>query len=196
MLPVVVCSLSLPSQAAHPFGKANVSLWVVLRNGSGRGPSCVRRSPFLPPKPAEDHRLCRPWPLDHGPSVFPRPSHSCRMFLLTDDLQDRECCKRRKSSEQAVSHRKSSALHGAFWRESMSISSAWPQHTEVWQAGSDGARLRWTSPGFRVSSAGKVSASSWEKKGYSIHTFARDLGTALNLAFWNTFSPTDIHSIL
>lgn len=89
MLPVVVCSLSLPSQAAHPFGKANVSLWVVLRNGSGRGPSCVRRSPFLPPKPAEDHRLCRPWPLDHGPSVFPRPSHSCRMFLLTDDLQDR-----------------------------------------------------------------------------------------------------------
>lgn len=100
MLPIVVCSLSFPSEVAYPFRKANVSLWFVLRDGSGKGPSCVRSHPSLPPKPAEDYRLCRPWPFDRGPWIFPCPSHSYRMLLLTDDLQDRGCCKQRKSSDQ------------------------------------------------------------------------------------------------
>lgn len=169
MLPIVVCLLSFPSKAAYPFRKANVSLWFVLRDGSGKGPSCVRRSPFLPPKPAEDYRLPRPWPLDIPLSLT----------FIQDALADRWFTRRRvlqAEEEQWLSSlpcRKSTALHSPSWRDSMNISSVGPRHAELWLelVVMVCARLRWLSPDFRVSSALKVLVCSWEKTGNTVHTF-------------------------
>lgn len=53
--------------------------------------------------------------VDHDPETmalgYPRPS-PCRMLLLTDDLQDRECCRQGEQGCSSLPGGKSSALHG------------------------------------------------------------------------------------
>lgn len=59
-------------------------------------------------------------------------------------------------------------------------------------AASDGTcQTSWMSPDFSVSSP-----TSWEKIGYAVPIFARDVGTALYPTFWDTFTLRDIPSIV
>lgn len=91
---------------------------------------------------------------------YPRPFPS-RMLLLTDDLQDRGCC---RQGEQGWSSLPGEELSTAQRGQGMSPSAH--QSTQSCHHSGGTFQTWWMSPDSRVSSALRVPVYSWGKAGY------------------------------